>query len=556
MNAPALGVRSDGLLHGPGPDLPYRATGQRRIGDTPDAAAWRVRLLGGFEIDNGRHRLTRLRSQASMALLARLAMDPGRDHGRDELAALLWPDACPTRARSRLRQTLSLLRVVLEPPGGPAVLHADHWVLRLRPGALWCDVLAFEAALARRDLVLARKLYRGDLLPGVYAEWLEDERRRLSGRAEGLLAEPLPLLPSSTVLRPTTPQADRSDAKLPASARLPQPVDAGFGLDTAAAALQDLMATHRLVTVLGPAGIGKTRLAVQACEAMPQAGSVRFVAVAGLRTPAQLLRRLRAVLRVAAGPRGLEHLADRLGDTPGTLVLDGCESLDADARAWVSAALSRLPALQVLVTSRCPLGLPAERLYRVAPLPLPQPEVDAELASLSAQAAVALFIDRARAVRPEFHLHRGNVGAVVALLQRLDGWPLAIELAAAQMHHTNPAMLLAAFAPAEPPAGPGRALELMVRRGSRRTGERPTSLAAVLDDNLRLLDSDALALLRQLAGRPGDWPAAAARSLATTDAGWAGLAALVDLGLLRTAEDPQGRPIYRLGSLLRCRLAA
>ncbi|MCB2020315.1 MAG: hypothetical protein KDG44_05895, partial [Burkholderiaceae bacterium] len=112
-----------------------------------DTARWQLRLLGGFELDDGCHRLTRLRSRAAMALLARIALAPQRDHAREELAALLWPQADGATARSRLRQTLSLLRAVLEPPGAPPVLLADRRVVRAVPGALWCDAVAFESAL-------------------------------------------------------------------------------------------------------------------------------------------------------------------------------------------------------------------------------------------------------------------------------------------------------------------------------------------------------------------------------------------------------------------------
>jgi hypothetical protein len=561
MNTPTLAWRSNAAPRRPAADGSLRPHGPAPAGDPADAALWRVRLLGGFEIDNGRHRLTRLRSRASMALLARLAMESGRDHARDELAALLWPDGCPTRIRSRLRQTLSLLRAVLEPPGSPPVLHADHWVLRLQPGTVWCDVPAFEAALAHGDLDTARHLYRGDLLPGLDAEWLDDERRRLTARADGLGLRPVarPAVPRLTVWAgAAVPARSQPVAGVPATARLPRPSDAAYGLDEAAAALRQLLADHRRVGVVGPGGLGKTRLAVQACAGWPAAGLVYFVSVAGLRTPLQLLRRLRSVLRVASptqpalGPQGLERLADQLGATSATLVLDGCEALDAAAHAGLSAALHRLPDLRVLTTSRGPLGLPGERLHRMAPLP--PVEVDADLAALSAQPAVALFIDRARAVRPEFHLHRGNAVALVALLQRLDGWPLAIELAAAQMHHTNPAGLLAAFAPGSLASGHGHALDLLARRGPRRGDHRQHSLSAVLDDNLQLLDNTSLALLRTLADHACEWPAAAVRRLSPSGVGWDDLAPLVDLGLLRAGEDLKGRPVFRLASLLRSHL--
>lgn len=557
------------------------------VAEAAAAAVWRVRLLGGFEIDDGRRRLTRLRSRASMALLARLAMEPGRDHARDELATLLWPEASEERGRSRLRQTLSLLRAVLEPAGTPPVLQADRWVLRVRPGALWCDVRAFESALAQRELVAARALYRGELLPGLVNEWLEDERRRLAARAEGLAAlgpAPAPRAPLHVVPLAAT-RRDREDpferpadgmVDVPVTARPPVPGDAVFGLDAALEGLHRRMADRRLITVVGPGGIGKTRLVVQACGTPVPTGPVRFVDVGGLRSAGQLLRRLRAVLRVPGGPLGLERLADRLGPAPGTLVLDGCEALDDDARGLLAAALQRLPALRCVITSRCPLGLPGEHLLRLAPLPLPQPTGDADtgadtdtdanagagadagLAALASQPAMALFVDRARGVRPEFRLHRGNAGALVALLHHLDGWPLAIELAAAQMRLTNPAMLLAGFAPtASLAGGADDGLALLARRGARTAADaRHANLAAVLDDSLQLLDDASLALLRRLAAHAGDVSMAEAHAMAGPDsAGRQRLATLLDHGWLQPVDALGGPPAYRLGSLVRRRLA-
>jgi DNA-binding SARP family transcriptional activator len=110
---------------------------------TASAARWRLRLLGGFELDDGHHRITHLRSRATTALLAKLALAPGCDHAREELCDLLWPEATAIAGRARLRQTLSLLRALLEPPGGGPVIMADRRALRLVQGAIWCDGAEF-----------------------------------------------------------------------------------------------------------------------------------------------------------------------------------------------------------------------------------------------------------------------------------------------------------------------------------------------------------------------------------------------------------------------------
>ncbi|MCP5272722.1 MAG: hypothetical protein H6932_16105 [Burkholderiaceae bacterium] len=536
-----------------------------------DTARWRVHLLGGFVLEDAagpthpthpthRTRLTRLRSRASMALLARLAMAPGRAHARDELAALLWPDAPAQRSRSRLRQTLSLLRAVLEPPGGPQVLQADHWVIRVRPGTLWCDVPAFEAAAAQHDDPAALALYRGELLPGLAEEWLEDERRHLAALAERVherhrrSAPAAPDRPPAPGERPgaRSTRPARCDETVPVTARLPAPADASFGRGDEAAALRRLLAARRLVTVVGPGGIGKTRLVLDALSSSAHGlGPARFVDIGGLRTLHHVLRRLRATLRTPAGPRALDALTTTLDATPGTLVLDGAEALDGPARAWLAAALARMPALRCVITSRLPMGWADEALHPVLPLPLPVVDDATDLAALAAQPAVALFIDRARAVRPEFHLHRGNAGAVVALLHRLDGWPLAIELAAARMHLTNPAMLLSRFA--EPPlaapgqGGTGDVLGDLTRRGPRSAG-RQANLLAVLDAGLLMLPPASRHLLQRLACPAGGPPEAAQQAVLRAASATA-LAPLVDGGWLSPCRHDAGG--CRLGHLVR-----
>ena len=316
----------------------------------PDTAAWRVRLLGGFEIDDGRHRVTRLRSRAAMALLARVAMAPSRDHAREELAALLWPGADAATGRSRLRQTLSLLRAVLEPAGAPAVLHADRRVLRAVPGALWCDAAAFEQALQTRpDEALA--LYRGELLPGFFDEWLVDERQRLHALAERLRER------EGTLLRPVAPTAPAASAASAAPAaptahrysaqRLPHYATRLIGADVQGARLLAQITEHRVVTVLGPGGCGKTRLAVEvaalACQAPRGAAAARFdsavfTPLVAACTRSEVFDRLQMALRIEAAGPPLQQLQIALDGRTAVVVLDNAEQLGDDAVAAIAEA--------------------------------------------------------------------------------------------------------------------------------------------------------------------------------------------------------------------------
>ena len=462
----------------------------------PDTAAWRVRLLGGFEIDDGRHRLTRLRSRAAMALLARVAMAPSRDHAREELAALLWPGADAATGRSRLRQTLSLLRAVLEPAGAPAVLHADRRVLRAVPGALWCDAAAFEQALQTRpDEALA--LYRGELLPGFFDEWLVDERQRLHALAERLRER------EGTLLRPVAPTAPAASAAPAAptahrysAQRLPHYATRLIGADVQGARLLAQITEHRVVTMLGPGGCGKTRLAVEvaalACQAPRGAAAARFdsavfTPLVAACTRSEVFDRLQMALRIEAAGPPLQQLQIALDGRTAVVVLDNAEQLGDDAVAAIAELVEQLPAVHWLITSRRPLGLDGERSFWLETLALPAPDASQDEVALNP--AVALFVDRARAHRPDFHVSASNHAALARLVQWLDGLPLAIELAASHVRNLGPAALLVLLQAARSDAtAPAASLAFLARRGARSGRDpRQASMLAVIDWSWRLL---------------------------------------------------------------------
>ena len=136
-------------------------------------------------------------------MLARLALWPQRQHAREELIELLWPGVDPAVARNRLRQTLSTLRSLIEAPGAASVLLADRFGIRVVAGALGSDVAEFERALRDARFDDAARLYRGELLPGHYDEWINDERTRLAALAD--------TIPQGTARAPQAP------AKAPAA---------------------------------------------------------------------------------------------------------------------------------------------------------------------------------------------------------------------------------------------------------------------------------------------------------------------------------------------------
>ena len=535
-------------------DTPLRV----RHADGADTATWRVRLLGGFEIDDGRQHLTRLRSRAAMALLARVAMAPARDHAREELAALLWPDADDATGRSRLRQTLSLLKAVLEPPGGPAVLQGDRRVVRVVPGALWCDAVAFEAAARSGQLTRALSLYGGELLPGFYDEWVLEERNRLQALSERVdTRTPTTKAPEPAHIALLAPATQASAH--PAS-RLPSYLTTWIGADLQGARLQALVGEHRLVTVLGAGGCGKTRMAVEVagviCAPVPGGPAPRleralFASLVGVCSASALLDRLKSALRIESAGPAVELITGLLAGRPVLLVLDNCEELDDEAAATVARLAEALPAAHWLLTSRRPLGLDGEHQFVLSALE--PPCADAVLAEVALNPAVLLFVDRARARRVDFHVSASNQRALAELVRWLDGLPLAIELAASHARTLTPAELLKLLqaARAEPHAAAG-SLAFLARRGAR-SGHDPrhASMLEVVAWSWRLLSAPSRHLLLGLCQLPAGATVALAAGLAAADGAAPNLAQaqatlneLVALSVLRAARGQDGEWRY------------
>jgi predicted ATPase/DNA-binding CsgD family transcriptional regulator len=321
--------------------------------------------------------------------------------------------------------------------------------------------------------------------------------------------------------------------------RLPVFLTPLVGREREAAALRDLLRADgaRLVTLVGPGGVGKTRLAVQvaAAAAGDFPDGVHFIALAAVGEPGLVISTIAQAfgLREAGDTPIGDRLAAALGGRRLLLVLDNLEQV-VEAGPAVAALVAACPGLGVVVTSRTLLRVRGERAFPVPPLALaPTPANAAAVES----AAVRLFVECARAVRPDFALDGGNAAAVAAICARLDGLPLAIELAAARANLLAPAALLARLEMRLP----------LLTGGARDLPARQRTMRDAIAWSYDLLASPEQTLFRRLAVFVGGCPLEAIPTVcdAAGDLGrdvLTGVTSLVDNSLVHADDGTDAAP--------------
>lgn len=325
-----------------------------------------------------------------------------------------------------------------------------------------------------------------------------------------------------------------------AESMLPKPLTDFVGRDTELEAALAILRDHRLLTLTGPGGTGKTRLSLEvAARAEPDYGDgACFAALASLKDPelipATILGSLG--LETAGGIEPKEHILRYLADREVLMVLDNFEHLPRGA-PLVAELLSAAPRLSVVATSRAPLRVSGERELPVPPMGIP--DDDSDLTAAGTSDGVKLFVSRAEAVRPGFELDQDNVEAVAGIVRTLDGLPLAIELAASRLRSLTPDAVFQ------------RLDNQLLAAQSADLPERQQTMVNTIGWSYDLLDTNHQRLFEQLSVFSGTFGLEEAEAICRSDTDIVdGMSELVEQSLLRQSST-RGAARFRMLTVIR-----
>jgi len=491
-----------------------------------------IRLLGGFAatVDGVPVAPRAWRLKKGRELVKLLALAPRHRLHREQVMDVLWREHAPAAAANNLYQAVHAARRAL----GPDAIEVRDEMVSLAD-RIEVDVDAFERAAAdalrsgtEAAVRTALALHTGELLPeNRYDDWAEVARDRLESTHADLKA--------------ALAAADDPGVGLRA---LPAETSSFVGREHELAELRSLLGRTRLLTLAGTGGAGKTRLAFELARSEQHgfADGVALIELAAVADGASVAVAAAAAMDLRALPE--ERLVDAicafLAEHAVLVVLDNCEHVIAASAELVDAILRAAPRVTVLATSREPLRLMGEVVFRVPSLTIPNPERQISPEELLEYESVRLFVDRAAAVAPGFAIDGRTAGHVARICFRLDGLPLALELAAGRLGAL----------------GPGTISERLddrfrlLQAGSRTAPTRQQTLLATLQWSHDLLDEDERVLFRRLAVFAGGFQLDAAETVCADDALAARdiadvLARLVEKSLV-SAGDRSGEWRYSL----------
>jgi len=564
-----------------------------------------VRLLGTFSIRCDSKPVT-LSSRAAQSLFAYLILTAGTLHRREKLAGMFWPDTPEEKARAYLRHELWCIRKALSSTSNVDYLITNDISIAFNASSeFWLDVAILKkqcASASITDLTDALSVCQGQLLPDFYDEWVSQEREPLQALYEQKMAQLLELLEQEKRWNDILVRAENwisyghgpeaayrylmiaykalgDHAKVNStyerckqalreldlepseqtrilvsrrntSLNVPIPLTSFIGREQELTEVASLLSNSRLVTLTGSGGVGKTRLAIQVVadvlELFPD--GVWFLDLAPVSDPALVPDTLAEVLDLSlSGGSDLsvtDLITGYLRSRRALIIFDNCEHVIESCARLVHSILTSCEYISILATSREALRVSGEIPYRVPSLEVPKRNIELIIDELANTESIKLFMERAAIISPGFTIGPQNALIIAQICQRLDGIPLAIELAAARVNVLAVEQIL-------------KRLDdrfNLLTGGLRSALPRHQTLRATIEWSYDLLSQKERLLFQRLAVFTGGWTLEAAEAVCSGDGLETGevldlLSQLVDKSLVLAEALPEGTRYRRLETI-------